>query len=58
MIHSYAVHLVSTRFTICNTVPCYAVQEMLHSQQLLFWQHHRNNGLAASTEAQGDTDTS
>lgn len=33
------------------------VKEMVHSQQLYFWQHHRNNRVALSDEAQGDTDT-
>ncbi|KAL3143943.1 hypothetical protein ABBQ32_003758 [Trebouxia sp. C0010 RCD-2024] len=31
------------------------VKEMVHSQQLFFWQHHRNNGIVKSEEAQGDT---
>ncbi|KAL0037205.1 hypothetical protein WJX79_005907 [Trebouxia sp. C0005] len=32
------------------------VKEMVHSQQLFFWQHHRNNRTSVPREAQGDTD--
>ena len=36
----------------------FVAQEMVHSQQLFFWQHHRNNSIVKSEEAQGDTEMS
>lgn len=32
------------------------IKEMVHSQQLFFWQHHRKNRVTDTNEAQGDTD--